>query len=70
MAKNDLKFTVVDDGDLPPVRAGATAAEVAASPTEVPGHDCWEKAAVAYESDGALDHGFECGVCGEFLQAG
>ena len=23
-----------------------------------------------YTSDGALGHGFECGVCGKFLQAG
>lgn len=32
-------------------------------------HDC-EDEAVEYESDGALGHGWECGVCGRFLQAG
>ncbi len=32
-------------------------------------HDC-EENAVSYTSDGALGHGFECGVCGTFLQAG
>lgn len=25
---------------------------------------------VPYVSDGALGHGFECGICGAFLQAG
>ena len=34
-----------------------------------PEHNC-EDNAVPYESDGALGHGFECGVCGKFLQAG
>lgn len=34
-----------------------------------PTHDCWANA-VPYESDGALGHGWECGVCGTFLQAG
>jgi len=32
-------------------------------------HDCDDNA-VPYESDGALGHGFECGICGKFLQAG
>lgn len=32
-------------------------------------HDCQENA-VPYESDGALGHGWECGKCGAFLQAG
>ena len=32
-------------------------------------HDCWANA-VPYTSDGPLGHGWECGVCGEFLQAG
>lgn len=32
-------------------------------------HDCDENA-VPYLSDGALGHGWECGVCGKFLQAG
>lgn len=34
-----------------------------------PAHDCHENA-VPYESDGPLGHGWECGVCGAFLQAG
>lgn len=41
------------------------AAMKAAPPT----HDCWENAE-PYTSDGALGHGFKCGVCGAFLQAG
>ena len=32
-------------------------------------HDCKEHA-VLYESEGALGHGWECGKCGAFLQAG
>ena len=32
-------------------------------------HNCIENA-VTYESDGALGHGWECGICGTFLQAG
>ncbi len=35
----------------------------------IPTHKCDENA-VPYESDGPLGHGFECGVCGKFLQAG
>lgn len=51
---------------------GDPAAHTAASirrDKEAAGHDC-EANAVPYESDGALGHGFECGVCGRFLQAG
>ena len=32
-------------------------------------HDCWDHA-VEYVSDGPLGHGWECGLCGAFLQAG
>ena len=32
-------------------------------------HDC-EKNAVPYQSNGSLGHGYECGICGKFLQAG
>jgi len=32
-------------------------------------HDCWENA-TPYTSDGPLGHGWECGICGKFLQAG
>lgn len=35
----------------------------------VGGHDCWDHA-VPYVSDGPLGHGWECGLCGAFLQAG
>ena len=35
----------------------------------VGGHNCW-KYPVPYTSDGVLGHGWECGVCGAFLQAG
>jgi len=38
-------------------------------PGGIPVHDCGEHP-VEYESDGPLGHGFECGVCGCFLQAG
>lgn len=34
------------------------------------GHDCWENAVPYTNSGGALGHGFECGRCGRFLQAG
>lgn len=34
-----------------------------------PGHDCYDHA-VPYVSDGPLGHGFDCGLCGKFLQAG
>jgi hypothetical protein len=36
---------------------------------EPKGHDC-EANPVPYVSDGALGHGWECGICGKFLQAG
>jgi len=36
---------------------------------DIPEHDCWENAG-PYKSDGALGHGFECKICGKFLQAG
>lgn len=36
---------------------------------DVPPHDCYENA-VPYKSDGPLGHGWECGLCGRFLQAG
>ena len=36
---------------------------------ELEAHACMDNA-VPYESDGALGHGWECGVCGAFLQAG
>ena len=32
-------------------------------------HNCDDNA-VPYVSDGPLGHGFECGICGKFLQAG
>jgi hypothetical protein len=34
-----------------------------------PAHNCWDDA-VPYVSDGPLGHGWECGTCGAFLQAG
>lgn len=36
---------------------------------EGPEHDCMTNA-VPCKTDGPLGHGWECGVCGEFLQAG
>lgn len=38
-------------------------------PGGIPVHDCMNHP-VPYESDGPLGHGFECGICGAFLQAG
>jgi hypothetical protein len=37
---------------------------------DVPAHDCEENAVPYTNSGGALGHGFECGICGKFLQAG
>lgn len=62
------EFQVIKS-EMPPVRAGVTATEIAVSGVEPPAHDCMENA-VQYESDGVLGHGWECGVCGDFLQAG
>jgi hypothetical protein len=58
-----------DPDPFPPVEAGTTAAAVAESDTPIPDHDCMENA-VPYVSDGPLGHGWECGICGTFLQAG
>ena len=51
------------------VEAGARAALVSAGELDVPPHDCNEHA-VPYHSNGPLGHGFECQICGCFLQAG
>ena len=42
-----------------------------ANPEEPAGseHDCWDNA-VPYRGGGALGHGWQCGRCGDFLQAG
>jgi hypothetical protein len=64
-----IEIRVVPDSGLPPVRAGATSEAIAESGVESPPHDCWENP-VPYESDGPLGHGWECGICGAFLQAG
>jgi hypothetical protein len=58
-----------DGSPFPPVDIGATAKAVAESDTPIPDHDCMMNA-VPYVSDGPLGHGWECGICGEFLQAG
>lgn len=55
--------------DQPSVRYGETARVNAERGIEPPPHDC-DDHPVPYVSDGALGHGFECGVCGAFLQAG
>lgn len=54
--------TLVPPSD-PAVHEAALRAQVDAD------HNCDENA-VPYESDGPLGHGWECGVCGAFLQAG
>jgi len=42
----------------------------ATSPVFVPPTHVCEDHLVVYSSDGALGHGWECGICGKFLQAG
>lgn len=37
--------------------------------TAVPAHDCFEEA-VPILTNGPLGHGWACGICGTFLQAG
>lgn len=52
------------------VVAGELEAAIKAGTVLTPtAHDC-EAEPVQYRSDGALGHGFECGICGAFLQAG
>lgn len=48
---------------------GADINALLAAQQERHGHDC-DANAVPYTSDGALGHGWECGICGRFLQAG
>lgn len=62
----DLTIRVVGGG---PVVVGRLERQISESGETPPPHDC-EANAVPYVSDGALGHGFECGVCGAFLQAG
>ena len=52
--------------------AGAGPSDITVRRVEPSGprpHDC-EAHAVPYTSDGPLGHGWECGICGAFLQAG
>lgn len=58
---------ILEATQMQPVAVGARAEE--ARSEQIPAHDCMENA-VPYVSDGPLGHGWECGVCGEFLQAG
>ena len=52
------------------VPAGELEAAIKAGTVPTPAaHDC-EAESVPYASDGALGHGWECGICGTFLQAG
>ncbi len=67
MDPNEFTIIVVPDG--PSVRSGeleSNLLERGIAPRE---HDCMEYP-VPYVSDGPLGHGYECGVCGAFLQAG
>jgi hypothetical protein len=66
---DEIRFRVPRTADDPPVEAGETARIQEERGIEPPPHDCWDHP-VPYTSDGALGHGWECGVCGEFLQAG
>ncbi len=56
--------------EQPPVRAGELEKAIAEGRIETPEPHTCEAYPVPYVSDGALGHGFECGKCGAFLQAG
>lgn len=56
-------------GDDPPVKAGEIAKTNAERQIEPPPHDCWEHP-IPVTTEGPLGHGWECAVCGAFLQAG
>lgn len=60
--------TYLDDKDLPLHRLELFARGYREA-LETFAHDC-EEHPVPYVSDGPLGHGFECGICGAFLQAG
>ena len=60
---NEMKIRVITEEEV-----AATKEWAKKVPAEMP-HNCMENA-VPYTSDGALGHGWECGVCGAFLQAG
>lgn len=45
-------------------------AEDGINPDNDPDPECVEHEPVPYQSDGPLGHGWECGRCGAFLQAG
>ena len=65
--KREITIRVVG-GD--PVPSGELEAAIEAGTVPTPAaHDC-EAEPVPYVSDGALGHGFECGMCGKFIQAG
>lgn len=46
-----------------------SATAITCTETKRGAHDCYENA-VPYTSDGPLGHGWECVICGRFLQAG
>lgn len=72
-----VEYIANDPGSFDPatieaVRTEATEAGVAKFYMDLmpaPEHDCFANP-VPYVSDGALGHGWECGLCGSFLQAG
>jgi hypothetical protein len=66
---DEIKITIPPTESNAPVEAGLTEAKIAEQGIEIPPHDC-DAHAVPYVSDGALGHGWECGLCGAFLQAG
>lgn len=63
------EFSVPPTGDDPPVPAGEVERVNAERGIEPEDHDCMEHA-VPCTTDGPLGHGWECGKCGAFLQAG
>jgi hypothetical protein len=69
MRPDEIKLIVPPTSGNTPVEAGQTEARIAEQGVEIPAHDC-DDHAVPYVSDGALGHGWECGLCGAFLQAG
>jgi hypothetical protein len=68
-ADDGTEFTIIVAEDQPSVPAGALEANLRERGITPRPHDCIDHP-VPYVSDGRLGHGWECGVCGAFLQAG
>jgi hypothetical protein len=56
--------------DPTPVKSGKRQQRVKTKKIKIEKHNCWDNAVPYTGSGGPLNHGWECGYCGEFLQAG